>query len=140
MYRVVIIHSLLCLENFSLPRISLTDIQKSARPLKTMFLYGWHVHRISRWWTKWLLSTSSHQSKVFPTCFHLHICVSIYFMFCVLNIESDSVSHSVVSDSLWLHELYTLPGSSVHGILQARILEWVAIPFSRGSSRPRDQT
>ena len=32
------------------------------------------------------------------------------------------------------------PGSSVHGILQARILEWVAIPFSRGSCRPRDQT
>ena len=32
------------------------------------------------------------------------------------------------------------PGSSVHGILQARILEWVAIPFSRGSSRPRDWT
>ena len=29
---------------------------------------------------------------------------------------------------------------SVHGILQARILEWVAIPFSRGSSQPRDQT
>ena len=32
------------------------------------------------------------------------------------------------------------PGSSVHGILQARILEWVAIPFSRGSSWPRDGT
>ena len=32
------------------------------------------------------------------------------------------------------------PGSSVHGIFQARILEWVAISFSRGSSRPRDQT
>ena len=31
-----------------------------------------------------------------------------------------------------------LPGSSVHGILQARILEWVPIPFSRGSSQPRD--
>ena len=30
--------------------------------------------------------------------------------------------------------------SSVHGILQARILEWVALPFSRGSSRPRDRT
>ena len=28
----------------------------------------------------------------------------------------------------------SLPGSSVHGILQARMLEWVAIPFSRGSS------
>ena len=32
------------------------------------------------------------------------------------------------------------PGSSVHGIFQARILEWVAISFSRGSSRPMDQT
>ena len=32
------------------------------------------------------------------------------------------------------------PGSSVHGILQAGILEWVAIPFSRGSSWPRDWT
>ena len=30
-------------------------------------------------------------------------------------------------------------GSSIHGILQARILEWVAIPFSRGSFQPRDQ-
>ena len=35
---------------------------------------------------------------------------------------------------------WSLPGSSVHGILQARILEWVAIPFSRGSSQPRDQS
>ena len=34
----------------------------------------------------------------------------------------------------------SLPGSSVHGILQARILEWVAVPFSRGSSCPRDWT
>ena len=30
------------------------------------------------------------------------------------------------------------PGSSVHGILQAKILEWSAMPYSRGSSRPRD--
>ena len=29
------------------------------------------------------------------------------------------------------------PASFVHGILQARILEWVAVPFSRGSSQPR---
>ena len=35
---------------------------------------------------------------------------------------------------------YNLPGSSVHGILQARILEWVAFPFSRGSCQPRDWT
>ena len=34
----------------------------------------------------------------------------------------------------------SLPGSSVHGILQARMLEWVAIPFYRESSQPRDRT
>ena len=33
-----------------------------------------------------------------------------------------------------------LPGSSVHGILQARMLEWVATSYSSGSSQPRDQT
>ena len=35
---------------------------------------------------------------------------------------------------------YSLPGSSVHGILQARILEWVAVPFPRGSFQLRDWT
>ena len=35
---------------------------------------------------------------------------------------------------------YSPPGSSVHGILQARILEWVAMPSSKGSSQPRDPT
>ena len=34
----------------------------------------------------------------------------------------------------------SLPGSFFRGTLQARTLEWVAIPFSRGSSRPRDRT
>ena len=48
-------------------------------------------------------------------------------------------SRSVMSDSLWPHGLCNpmdcgLPGSSIHGILQTRILEWVAISFSRGSS------
>ena len=36
--------------------------------------------------------------------------------------------------------LFATPWTVVHGILQARILEWVAFPFSRGSSQPRDQT
>ena len=35
---------------------------------------------------------------------------------------------------------FSPPSSSIHGISQARILEWVAISFSRGSSRPRDRT
>ena len=53
--------------------------------------------------------------------------------------ESKIDSCSVMSDS-WQPMNCSLPGSSVHGILQARILEWVAIPFSRGSSPPKDQT
>ena len=42
--------------------------------------------------------------------------------------------------TLWDHTDYSPPDSSVHGILQRRILEWVAIAFSRGPSKPRDWT
>ena len=62
---------------------------------------------------------------------------------------ADSFSITVLSEVCVLVSLLCLtlcdpmdsspPGSSVHGILQARMLEWVAIPFFRGSSRPRDQ-
>ena len=48
-------------------------------------------------------------------------------------------SHSAVSDSCDPMDC-SLPGASVHGMLQARALEWVAISFSRGSSWPRNQT
>ena len=50
------------------------------------------------------------------------------------NSENESENYSVVSDSLWPQD-YT-----VHGILQARILEQVAFPFSRGFFQPRDWT
>ena len=49
------------------------------------------------------------------------------------------VSHSVASSSFWPHG-YSPPGSSIHGILQAKILEWVAVSLSRGPSWPRDRT
>ena len=56
----------------------------------------------------------------------------------VYMVETGSTMHtcsvaSVVSYSLLPHELYSPAGSSVHGIFQARILDWVVIPFSRGS-------
>ena len=47
---------------------------------------------------------------------------------------------SVVSDFFVTPMGCSPPGSSVHGFLQARILERVAISYSRGSSPPRDQT
>ena len=42
--------------------------------------------------------------------------------------------------TLWDPMDCSIPGSSVHRIFQARVLEWVAISFSRESSQPRDQT
>ena len=53
----------------------------------------------------------------------------------VVCVSTQSLSHS---ESLDLMNR-SPPVSSVHGILQARILEWVAIPFSKGYSQPRDQ-
>ena len=58
--------------------------------------------------------------------------------FCMRVVKSESVSHSVISNYL-LPINCNPPGSSVHGILQARRLEWIAIPFSRGSSQHRDR-
>ena len=51
---------------------------------------------------------------------------------------SESVSRSVVSLCSSIN--CTLSGSYVHGILQARTLEWTAVPFFRGSARPKDQS
>ena len=65
--------------------------------------------------------------SIFPVSFHVWKC------------ESESVSCSIVSHSLGPHGLCSLPHSSVRGFLQARVLEWVAIPFSKGSSWPRDR-
>ena len=47
------------------------------------------------------------------------------------------VNRSVINPTLCNPMDCSPPGSSVHGMLQARILEWVVIPFSRGSSQPR---
>ena len=58
---------------------------------------------------------------------HLHVGIPLS--------KCQSLSHIRLCDPMD----YSLPGSSVLGILQARILEWVTISFSRGSSWPRDQ-
>ena len=58
-----------------------------------------------------------------------------------IMIDSDSASEVAQSCPTLCDPVdYRPPGSSVHGISQARILEWVAIFFSRGYSRPRDRT
>ena len=79
----------------------------------------------------WLISLSIMPSS--SICYHKWQ----YFIH-IYGWKWKSESRSVVSDSLWPHELYIY--YSVHGILQVRILEWVAFPFSRGSSQTRNQT
>ena len=67
---------------------------------------------------------------------YVHKTEYIYKCVCVCLCVSRSVGVRLFSTTMD----YSLPDYSVHGILQARVLEWVAIPFSRGSSWPRDRT
>ena len=65
----------------------------------------------------------------------------VHFSICIITFHGEKkVKVLVVQSCPTLCNLMacSLPGSSVHRILQARILEWVDIPFSRGSSRLRD--
>ena len=115
-------------------------------------------------WTKWCLDASSKKGLL-PSCGHcseqggLELSASSG---CASTAESGpSKRHapSRTAQTWWPGDLVTrwvlvaqlcltlcdpmdcsLPGSSVHGILQARILEWVAIPFSKGRSQRMDRT
>ena len=76
----------------------------------------------------------SHQGShsIIYICIHTHTHTHTQTYMCAKSLPSwstlcDPMDHSP-------------PGSSVHGILQAKILEWVAISFSRRSSQPRDAT
>ena len=77
---------------------------------------------------------------IFPG-FYIYVC-NLYIYVYIYNSLIWSVCIFIVSHVLlsWDPMYCSLPGSSVHGVLQARILEWVAISFSRRSSRSRDQT
>ena len=64
----------------------------------------------------------------------------LYFLCMLFEKWTESVSWSVMYDSATPRTVCSPPGSSVHEILQAKILEWVAISSSKGSFRPRDWT
>ena len=80
-----------------------------------------------------LMSLASSRMSTSGVSFSsLGLLLNITFSVTVLVIQS--------CPTLWDSMYYSSPGSPVHGILQARILQWIAIPFSRGSSQPRGQT
>ena len=77
--------------------------------------------------------THKHPHKYIYTYTHMYTCMCIYiyiFCFCCLVTKMCSILCNPMDCSL--------PGSSVYGISQASILEWVAISFFRGSSQTRD--
>ena len=79
---------------------------------------------------EWYAATKSVAVRFFKGLFFkkLILCISVCMSMCVLT------------HALGLWGPYSLPGFSVHEIFQARILDWVAISYFRGSSQPRDQT
>ena len=102
-----------------------------------VFFYGWLL--LVRIWI-WSIKTNT-------TWYHLYVKLKNKNQTYRNRVEKwlqglperrTEVSHSVMPNSA-THMDSSPPDSSVHRILQERILDWVAIPFSRGSSWPRDQ-
>ena len=91
-----------------------------------------------------LISNHSGLLPLFPWAWPVLSCLQLGTLI-LFAWFSDSFSHlhaqSLQSCSTLCNPMdCSPPGSSVHGILLTRILEWVAIPFSRGFSWPRDRT
>ena len=97
------------------------------------------IHKVCN--SKTSICQCVHISAIIETCTnHTFVCLYTYYYICMWNLDHKEgwVPKVKVTQSyltLCDHMDYT-----VHGILQARILEWVALSFSRGSSQPRDWT
>ena len=87
----------------------------------------------------WALRATEQTLKhiLYYVYIHIHLYTYIHVLYYIYAFILSLFSH------VWLfatHMDCSPPGSPVHGTLQARILEWVASPFSRGSSQSRDQS
>ena len=87
-------------------------------------------------WIESLTASGRSVATAWMRC--LKICLNLRVL--IHKSEPHPQVISVVSDYLFNPMNCSPPGSSVHRTLQARILKWVAMPSSRESSRPRDQT
>ena len=112
--------------------LSFKTLSHTLHPVKCMICLFTHPVRICM---TLIISHSKAEQRSPP---YLLCTVPRVFSLSLL-FQSYRDSCSVVSKSLWPHGL-SPPGSSIHGILQARILEWVAISFSREYSRSGDRT
>ena len=101
-------------------------------------IFFWHIHPLS-FLNSYLLSGTKKCSGLVGYITWSGLTISHFYndpLFFSLSESEVAQSCPTLCDPMDC----SLPGSSLHGILQARVLEWVAISFSRGSSRPRDRT
>ena len=123
-------------------------------------LPGFSVHRIFQTWIlEWVAISYSrgscqHRDRTKILWHFLHWQVDSLLLYQLGSLSMTCQPLVMPQTTVWLYSEVkslssvwlcypmncSLPGFSVHRILQARVLEWIAIPFSRGSSRPRDWT
>ena len=89
-----------------------TDVPEDHTKIRSFVICSNTVHLAFGAWGAKFMST------------YTHVPIIIINMLYIEKKKWKGVSCSVLSDSLWLYWLYSLPDSSVHGILQARILDW----------------
>ena len=100
---------------------------------------GIHKWRDIPWW--WIKRLSTIKMSILTKEIHRFKVISMITPVALFGRHSESESEITQScPTFWDTMDHRLPGSSVHGILQARTLEWFALSFSRGSSRPRNRT
>ena len=126
-----------------------TNIYMLMKPKKEVRIIYTMLTVVNSWWGR---------GKVFFTFFSCLLlwvnisqwtCMTFFFHWSIIDVQYYMLpTYSIVETVLVAQSCPTLcdptdcspPGSSVHGILQAGILKWIAIPFSRGSSQPRDRS
>ena len=112
--------------------------QESSRKKKNLLLLYWLWQRL---WLCESQETVENSSRVGNTRPRYLLLRNLYAgQEATIRTGHGTMENEVAQSYLTLCDPMDLPVFSIHGILQARILKWVAISFSRGSSRPRDQT
>ena len=140
--KVIIVSEVEC-AIFLLPRWS----QNCVRSLNQLWLRIGIHHLLCSGSHKWedeITLCSYEEASLWTTGKHCQLCTHTHTHTHTYISASTATSIAIfmlVTQScltLWNPKDCSPPGSSVHGFLQARILEWVAIPFSRGSFQSRD--
>ena len=119
-------------------RMDWLDLLAAQGTLKSLLQH--HSSKVSILWCQSLLQGIFPTQGLNPGLPH---CRQILYQQSHKGSPPKSVKWSEVAQScltLWNPMDCSLPGSSIHGVFQAIILEWVATSFSRGSSQPRDRT